>query len=153
MAKVKTFTPVVNFFDPRPTVDMVTLQAVITYRYDVMTRYVNSARQVAKEEFDKLKVTARERRALRRLLNQSNVTITSSSISPAVRERFATLLGQSEPLSKIQSMREELESLWARSSSSHDQLVKQLQDWIARAEVSGIRHWEDFSLSVRRYAM
>ena len=153
MAKVKKVAPAVKFSDPRPTVDMVTLQAVITYRYDVMTRYVNSARQVAKEEFDKLKVTARERRALRRLLNQSNVTITSSSISPAVRERFATLLGQSEPLSKIQSMREELESLWARSSSSHDQLVKQLQDWIARAEVSGIRQLEDFSLSLRRYAM
>jgi stearoyl-CoA desaturase (delta-9 desaturase) len=36
-------------------------------------------------------------------------------------------------------MRTELEALRARSSASHEQLLEQLQDWVARAKLSGIR--------------
>ena len=50
-------------------------------------------------------------------------------------------------------MRAELEALWARSSASHEQLVKQLQDWVARAEQSGIRQLEEFSRRLRCYAV
>jgi stearoyl-CoA desaturase (delta-9 desaturase) len=50
-------------------------------------------------------------------------------------------------------MREELEALWARSTVSHEQLLKQLQDWVACAEASGIRQLEDFSLRLRSYAI
>ena len=50
-------------------------------------------------------------------------------------------------------MRAELEALWARSAASHEQLVSQLQDWVARAEQSGIRQLEEFSLRLRRYAV
>ena len=50
-------------------------------------------------------------------------------------------------------MRGELEALWARSSTSREQLVSDLQDWIARAEASGIRQLSEFSLRLRRYAV
>ena len=66
MARVKKIAPEVKFSALRSTVDLVTLQAIITYRYDVMARYVKSARSVAKDEFGKLKVSARERRVFRK---------------------------------------------------------------------------------------
>jgi stearoyl-CoA desaturase (delta-9 desaturase) len=69
------------------------------------------------------------------------------------KERLAALLAQSEPLSRGYAMRAELEALWARSAASHDQLVTQLQDWVACAEQSGIRQLEEFSLRLRRYAV
>ena len=50
-------------------------------------------------------------------------------------------------------MREELTALWARSNATREQLLQQLQDWIARAEQSGIRQLEDFSQRLRRYAV
>ena len=49
-------------------------------------------------------------------------------------------------------MRDELAAIWARSTASREQLLQQLQDWIARAEQSGIRQLEEFSLRLRRYA-
>jgi len=50
-------------------------------------------------------------------------------------------------------MREELSALWERSTTSSEQLLKDLQDWCARAEASGIRALEDFSLRLRSYAL
>ena len=93
-------------------------------------------------------MTAQDGKRFRRLLGQDAATLT-----PAVREQLGPLLARSERLDKLVTMRAELEALWERSSASHEQLVRQLQDWIARAEASGIRQLEEFSLSLRRYAV
>jgi stearoyl-CoA desaturase (delta-9 desaturase) len=118
-----------------------------------MARYVKYARQVAKEEFEKLKVSAGERKVMRRLVVQGESAVAPTIMSPAVRERFAQMLNDSERLKKIQGMRVELEALWSKSAATHEQLLKQLQDWVARAEASGIRQLEDFSMNLRRYAV
>jgi stearoyl-CoA desaturase (delta-9 desaturase) len=49
-------------------------------------------------------------------------------------------------------MRQELADLWARSSASRAQLLKQLQDWCHRAETSGVEPLAEFSQRLRRYA-
>lgn len=147
-AKVKKRAPTAKLGGVRPSIDLTTLQAVITHRYDVLARYVSSARQVASEEFLRLKMSAREGKRFRRLLGQD-----ASMLDPAAREQLSPLLARSERLDKIVAMRCELEALWERSSATHEQLVKQLQDWIARAEASGIRQLEEFSFNLRRYAV
>jgi stearoyl-CoA desaturase (delta-9 desaturase) len=88
---------------------------------------------------------------MKRLIGQGEGSTLAGSAE--LRERFAQLMDNSERLKQVLAMRAELETLWARSSASHDQLVKQLQDWIARAEASGIRQLEEFSMSLRRYAV
>jgi stearoyl-CoA desaturase (delta-9 desaturase) len=50
------------------------------------------------------------------------------------------------------SMRHELAAVWGRSRASREQLVRQLQDWCARAEASGIRPLVEFSQRLRSYA-
>ena len=50
-------------------------------------------------------------------------------------------------------MREELAAIWARSNASREQLLAQLQDWVVRAEQSGIRQLQEFSLRLRQYAV
>jgi len=49
----------------------------------------------------------------------------------------------------VYSMRQELSELWSRSSASRsattDQLLKQLCDWRARAESSGIAALREFA--------
>jgi len=49
-------------------------------------------------------------------------------------------------------MRNELAALWDRSSASKEQLLRQLQDWCARAEASGVPTLVDFSHRLRSYA-
>ena len=48
-------------------------------------------------------------------------------------------------------MREELSSLWERSTESSEQLLKRLQDWCRRAETSGIIPLQEFSKRLRCY--
>jgi stearoyl-CoA desaturase (delta-9 desaturase) len=49
-------------------------------------------------------------------------------------------------------MREELASVWERSTLTNEQLVRRLEDWCQRAESSGIAPLAQFSLRLRRYA-
>lgn len=147
-ARVKKVAPKAKFVGARASIDMATLQAVITHRYDVLARYLTSVRLVAAEEFGRLKMNAQDGKRFKRLLAQDAATLTAAG-----REQLTPLLAMSERLDKIVAMRGELESLWERSSATHEQLVKQLQDWIARAEASGIRQLEEFSFNLRRYAV
>jgi len=143
-ARVKKVAPTPKLGGLRPVVDVDTLQAVITHRYDVLAKYLKSARQVATEEFARLKLDAAESRLFRRLLKDDVATL---------QARLGSVLVKSERLNLVVALRAELEALWARSTASHEQLVAQLQDWVARAESSGIAQLEEFSLRLRRYAV
>lgn len=55
-------------------------------------------------------------------------------------------------LQTIYSMRQELSRLWERSNLTKEQLLKELQDWCARAEASGIAQLREFSLRLRAVA-
>jgi len=52
----------------------------------------------------------------------------------------------------MHTMRVELGAIWERSHHTRDQLLHQLQDWCNRAEASGIKALQDFSLRLRTYA-
>ena len=145
-ARVKKVAPRARLGPLRQTVDLETLQAVITHRYDVLSRYLKSARKAAAEEIRRLQVDAGQGRTVKRLLREDG----AAAVSPA---ETRSLLDRSECLAKLVAMRAELESLWARSTATHEQLVQQLQEWIRHAEQSGIRQIEEFSLSLRRYAI
>ena len=151
LAKVKKTIPKPRFCALKARADFDTLQAVITHRYDVMTRYVRSLQVIARDEFAALKAqsggkfTARE---LRRWL-----TAEQGQLCADEQQRLATLLKANKRLETVVAMREELTALWARSNATREQLLQQLQDWIARAEQSGIRQLEDFSQRLRRYAV
>ena len=68
------------------------------------------------------------------------------------RARLAQVLPKSRTLQTMYSMRHELTAVWERSKASREQLVRQLQDWCARAEASGIRPLAEFSQRLRSYA-
>jgi stearoyl-CoA desaturase (delta-9 desaturase) len=59
---------------------------------------------------------------------------------------------KSSVLQTVFAMRDELSAIWARSSASREQLVRQLEDWCQRAEASGIAPLREFSIRLRRYA-
>ena len=148
LAKVKKVAPTPRLGALRPAIDLDMLQAVVTHRYDVMAKYLKTLRQLAAEEFGQLRIDAREGRVMKRLLGEDGEALPAPQ-----KERLTALLAKSEALAKAYAMRAELEALWARSSASHEQLVKQLQDWVARAEQSGIRQLEEFSQRLRCYAI
>jgi stearoyl-CoA desaturase (delta-9 desaturase) len=152
LAQVKKIAPTPRFAKAKPAVDLETLQAVITHRYDVLARYAKSLRATYAEEVKKLRRFAPQDahmlQGLKRWLHRDEKTLPETE-----RLKLAEVLKKSSALHTVYSMRAELAALWERSSASREQLVRQLQDWCHRAEASGIRPLVDFSQRLRRYAL
>ena len=151
LAKVRKVIPTPRFGEVRKVVDLDMLQTIITYRYDVMTRYMDSLRRLCKEELDKLRSNSAsgfDLKRLRRLMSAGE-----QDLAEPERAERASLLEKSNRLATVVAMREELNALWARSTASREQLVSQLHSWLERAEQSGIQQLQEFSLRLRRYAV
>ena len=141
-----------KFSDAKHQPDLDTLQAIITHRYDVMTRYMQSLKHTCSEEIERLKKSHAgkfDARAMRRWVLSGE----ERHLCEVQKAQLAEVIGDSKALATVVSMREELAAIWARSTATHEQLLKQLHDWIERAEQSGIQQLQDFSMRLRRYAI
>jgi stearoyl-CoA desaturase (Delta-9 desaturase) len=150
LATVKKLAPKPRFARPKAAADLETLHAVISNRYDVLSRYAKSVRRTYADEVERLKHwsprDAEVLRSLRRAL------LRGQALAGAERARLAEALKKSRALATVVAMRHELVALWERSSASKEQLLRQLQDWCHRAEASGIASLVDFSQRLRSYA-
>ncbi|HSU64976.1 MAG TPA: fatty acid desaturase [Burkholderiales bacterium] len=150
LATVKKLAPKPRFARPKAAADLETLHAVISNRYDVLSRYAKSVRRTYAEEIEWLKHwsprDAEVLHSLRRAL------LRGQALAGAERARLAEVLKKSRALATVVAMRHELAALWERSSASKEQLLRQLQDWCRRAEASGIASLVDFSQRLRSYA-
>jgi len=150
LAQPKKVIPTPRFGLARSVPDGEMLQAIITHRYDVMTRYMRALSATYLEEVEALRARHAETfklkaRELRRLIQ-------SDDLCAEAAEQRKAALAHSERLALLENMRAELNALWARSTASKDQLLKQLHDWVERAERSGIAQLQEFSQRLRCYA-
>jgi stearoyl-CoA desaturase (delta-9 desaturase) len=150
LATVKKVAPKPRFAQPKPAADLDTLHAVITNRYDVLSRYAKSVKRTYADEIERLRHwspgDAEVLRSLRRAL------LRGQAVAGAERARLSEALKNSRALATAIAMRDDLAALWERSSASKEQLLKQLQDWCHRAEASGVAPLVDFSHRLRSYA-
>jgi stearoyl-CoA desaturase (delta-9 desaturase) len=117
-----------------------------------MRRYVRSLKRRCGDEIEALARTHAgmfDAKALRRWVLSGE----DRHLEDGERKRLEGVLQHSPALATIVAMRQELSAIWARSTVSREQLLKQLQDWIVRAEQSGIQQLQEFSLRLRRYAV
>jgi len=149
LAQVKKLAPKIRFEMGKARCDLQTLQAVITHRYDVVQRFARTLKVTLVDEMERLKARGQavDMRALKRWMQGDAVKLEEQE-----RVRFEEALSTSKVLATIYSMRQELSSLWARSTASKEQLVHQLEDWCRRGEKSGIAQLEAFSRTLRGYA-
>lgn len=151
LAKVKKVAPAPKFAKDKLEADLDTLQSVIANRYDVMAKYAKSVRHAFREEFEHLKhkaeLEARFLKSSRKLMQREPAKLELSQ-----KAQLVELFQHSKALETMHQMRVELGAIWERSHATRDQLLQQLQDWCARAEASGIKSLQDFSLRLRSYA-
>lgn len=151
LAKVLRVAPVPKVAEPKRLVDLETLQAVINNRYDLLARYARDLRRAYAEELRKMRLSTAERdrfAAVKRWLRKSDV----AALPEPQRQTLTEALAHSRVLKTLVDMRAELKAIWERSSASREQMLAHLQDWIARAETSGIRALQDVALRIRSYA-
>jgi stearoyl-CoA desaturase (delta-9 desaturase) len=150
LAKVLRVAPVPTVAEPKGSVDLETLQALITNRYDLLAKYARNLRQAFSAELSRLELPEADRArfaGLKRWLRKGDVTAL-----PADEQRSLTeLMARSGVMKTLVEMRTELASTWEKSSASREQMLAHLQDWIARAEASRIRALEEAALRIRSY--
>ena len=146
---MKKVAPTPRFSDPKQVCDEQTLQAVIANRYDVLARYGASLKRTYRQELERLGHWSQEAESLKPLKRYVSRV---QHVSETERARIAEALKNSRALTIALAMRDELVALWARSSDSREQLLKQLQEWCHKAETSGIAPLVEFSRRLRRYA-
>jgi len=151
LAKVKKIAPAPKFDRKKLVADFDTLQSVIANRYDVMAKYAKSLRCAWHDEFDhlvgKAKLEAKFLKTSKKLLQRE-----PRKLAAMQQQQLSELFTHSNALKTMHEMRVELGMIWERSHFSREQLLQQLQDWCARAEASGIKALQDFSLRLRSYA-
>ena len=153
LAKVKKVAPRVRMTKGKAVCDLDTLQAIITHRYDVLTRYTRTVKGVYANEMGKLKTTMPQ-------LNEGSMVkqvkrwlhLDAADMREQDKASLSEVLSQSKQMATVYAMRQELAALWMRSNATKEQLLNQLQDWCHRAEASGIDSLQTFSRKLRCYA-
>jgi stearoyl-CoA desaturase (Delta-9 desaturase) len=143
LAKVRKVAPVVKWQPVRPMVDLATVQAVITHRYDVMTRYAKLMNAQVKGYLPQGVNVATVREWLH---------LNPAELKQDEKELIEKTLAKNDKLAKLYQMRQELIEVWGRSTLTKEQLVAKLQDWCQKAEASGIEALREFSLRLKSYA-
>ena len=151
LAQVKKVAPKLRLDTAKTQCDLDTLQSVISHRYEVLTKYTHSLKLTLAKEVDHLKEVATHHGVDRPTLNRW-VLADSKTLKEDERAKLNLVLSKTTTLDKVYTMREELISVWQRSTSTKDELVKQLEDWCRRAEESGIEVLQNFSRRLRCYA-
>ena len=151
LAKVKKLAPAPRFTHGKQVADFDTLQSVISNRYDVMAKYAKSVKLAWLEEHEHLKhkkeLEAQFLKSSRKLLQRE-----PGKLEAPQKQQLVELFQHSKALETMHHMRVELGAIWERSHFTRDQLLHQLQDWCVRAEASGIKSLQEFSMRLRSYA-
>jgi len=150
LARVLRTAPVPRVSGARPAIDLQTLQAVVSNRYDLLARYARATRKAFHDELARLRLPAPEHARFAGL--KKWVARRSSALPAAHQETLAELMGRSGVMKTLIEMHDELTAIWQHAAASRDEMLGHLQGWIARAEASGIQALQEAAARMRSYA-
>ncbi len=150
LAKAKKLPPQVRLDKSKTVCDAATLQAVITNRYEVLTRYARSLKHTYRDELAQLKDALPAKLDTQRIKHWLHLD--AAVLNEQQKLQLDSVIRSSPKLATAYTLRQELASIWQRSTATKEQLVKDLEDWCLRAEQSGISALQDFSRGLRCYA-
>jgi len=136
--------------DPaKAAVDMDTLVAIVTNRFQVMSRYGRDVlKRVHRDEMRRAGSHARPLlRKARHLLMRDESLIDEQS-----QRQLDSLLSDSQRLETVYRFKQRLQALWRLSADSNEHLLHALQEWCRQAETSGIHALRDFVRVLRSYS-
>jgi stearoyl-CoA desaturase (delta-9 desaturase) len=148
LIKVKKVAPKPHIQADKDGVDLDTIRAVILNRLHVMADYSkNVTIPVLKQ--DVLNVTCQKTfRRMKSLLVRDDNLLDDKS-----RKELDEVLSNSNQLKTIYNFRVQLQGVWDRAATSHENLVQALKDWCAQAEATGIKVLQDYARNLKGYAL
>ena len=132
----------------KDVVDADTLKALITYRFQLMSRYTRDViAPMLKEE------KKRAGDASRKMLDRAYTVLVrdDSLLKTAHKTRLANVLANFQSLRLVYQFRIKLQDIWGRSTASQKELLEALQEWCRQAEATGNQALLRFSQRLKTY--
>ena len=148
LAKPKRVIPKPRVEASKTEIDADTLSALITYRFQVMSRYTRDVvAPILKEE------RKRAGSAGRSLLRRASMLMVRDEfiMKSSQKTRLANVLENFQSLSVVYQFRLKLQDIWSRSTTSQKELLEALQDWCHQAESTGNQALLRFSQRLKTY--
>jgi stearoyl-CoA desaturase (delta-9 desaturase) len=149
LAKVKKLPPKLARQEGKLHVDLDTVKAVISNRFQVMSQYYkNVIRPILRHE-KRNNITKTDRRLFQRagrLLRREE-----KLLNQGATKRLQALLERYEHLRVAYSYRQSLQNIWVKTASSQKELIDSLQNWCKQAEESGLEVLRQFAQQIKGY--
>ena len=148
LAKPKRIPPKLQSMPNKKSIDIDTLKAILTNRFQVMARYSKEVMlPVLREE------RSRAGDAKSALLSRARTLLIrdTSLINDTGKRRLTNLLEHYRSLNVAYEFRLKLQSIWAKSAATPNELLEALQDWCRQAEATRIRALHTFVARLRAY--
>lgn len=150
LAKPRSTGPVVEKVPGKTTLDIDTAWAVLNDRFRIMATYAeNVVAPLVEQELTRAGSATRGMvRGARRLLCREE-----SLVDAEQRDRRAALLEENPALQEVYDFRQRLQAVWAKRGGNAEELVRELRQWCADAEASGIQALKDFVRELKSYSV
>ncbi|MBP6345694.1 fatty acid desaturase [Neisseriaceae bacterium CLB008] len=150
LAKVRKVAPKLAQ-DAHHVITAETVQAIIHNRYLLATRFAKELKSDYLPELEQIKCKLDASLASHNLEKLTSKLFKKEAIALNEQEHshLQSLLSHSHMLQKIYAMRQELSTLWQRSSFTQEELLFKLKDWCDRAETSGIESLARYAQSLK----
>jgi stearoyl-CoA desaturase (delta-9 desaturase) len=76
-----------------------------------------------------------------------------SMLDETSRKWLARALEYNQPLNTVYAMKQRLQDIWQRSTTTQEPLLQALDEWCRQAEATGIQALREFSYTLRTYAL
>ena len=146
LAQVKKTIPKVRI-NKTQTINEDLVRAVIKHRYEIMAQYSKTLQLAFKEEVKGMRILAKEFAD-----NHHWLCKDENKLSVSQRNRLESLMGTNDRMKNLIEMRRELTQIWARSTSTREQLLEQLSTWFSKAEGSNYNLLQLFSQRLKTFA-
>jgi stearoyl-CoA desaturase (delta-9 desaturase) len=148
LAKPKRVPPRLTSHPGKTSIDVDTIKAIITNRFQVMARYSKEViLPVLREESRRAGAasSAMFTRMRKPLIQETSL------IGNEDKKQLAKVLADYRALEVVYQFRLTLQNIWARSTASQKELVESLQEWCRQAEASGIEALREFVNRLKAY--
>jgi stearoyl-CoA desaturase (delta-9 desaturase) len=150
LAKVKKLPPKLAREEGKLQVDIDTVKAVISNRFQVMSQYYKIViRPILKHE----KIYGIETKEDKKLFQRAGTLLRRENklLTPKAKGRLQQLLEAREQLRVVYNYKQSLQNVWLKTASSQKELIEALQQWCRQAEESGLEVLRQFAQQLKGY--
>lgn len=150
LAKVKRVSPQLKELPGKLQVDLDTLAAIITNRFQVMARYSKEVLLPVLQEETQKANTMMSKALLKRA--KRSLIRTESLLNAEGKRQLAYVIDKHHMLGLVYQYQLKLQAIWGRTTATQRELLEALQEWCKQAEATGIIALRKFAANIAGFS-